>query len=175
MGKKGERTIRKCGRCSKEFRTFNSQIKKGGGKYCSRKCWELSCRRRINRECIWCGKSFTTHPCQVKNNHGKLCSRKCRDKYNSKYNKLYYIPENHPRWKGGGENYHRTIANKIYREFNILVLCDICGTFEDMCIHHKDGNVENNNIDNLRALCRSCHTKLHIEERYEKQSKKSIS
>lgn len=35
---KGGRIIRKCENCGEEFSTYPCEIKKGGGKYCSRKC-----------------------------------------------------------------------------------------------------------------------------------------
>ena len=57
--------------------------------------------------------------------------------------------------------------------------CKVCGTAEDINIHHKDNHGRhnqklglklNNSINNLEILCRSCHSKLHTRERiYGKQ------
>lgn len=39
--------------------------------------------------------------------------------------------------------------------------CEICGTLENLNIHHVDGDVTNEAPSNLMTLCASCHTKLH--------------
>jgi len=84
--------------------------------------------------------------------------------------------EKHPRWKGGLKNYLSKIANAVYREFNINILCDKCGATEDICIHHKDRNRRNNNIDNLQPLCRSCHMHLHTKGKiFSEEHRKKIS
>jgi hypothetical protein len=71
----GERTrqTRKCQVCKKKFNTFPSRIKKGGGKFCSKKCRKTS---QI-RKCQYCKKGFTTYPSVIKKGLGKFCSRKC--------------------------------------------------------------------------------------------------
>ena len=38
-------------------------------------------------------------------------------------------------------------------------MCELCGSDTNLDIHHIDGNWQNNNLDNLMCLCRSCHTK----------------
>lgn len=73
--------------------------------------------------------------------------------------------ERHPRWKGGRRNYLSCIANSVYRKFNINVICEKCGLFQNIHIHHKDEDRKNNNISNLQALCRSCHISLHSKAR----------
>lgn len=40
--------------------------------------------------------------------------------------------------------------------------CEICGSTENLCVHHKDENRHNNHPSNLQTLCRKCHTKEHI-------------
>lgn len=47
--------------------------------------------------------------------------------------------------------------------------CQICGSKEKLCVHHKDGNgrnvlakYKNNNLDNLITLCHRCHSNLHL-------------
>lgn len=45
--------------------------------------------------------------------------------------------------------------------------CTICGATKDeiqIDTHHKDGNHENNKIENLQVICASCHKKLHWEQ-----------
>ena len=39
--------------------------------------------------------------------------------------------------------------------------CQRCGRYGRMEIHHADGDPMNNDVDNLRTLCRSCHIRHH--------------
>lgn len=61
-------------------------------------------------------------------------------------------------------------AHASARNINKLILkkdhCEICGSTKNLDMHHIDGNWQNNNLDNLMCLCRSCHMK---EERKEKE------
>jgi hypothetical protein len=69
--------IVKCQQCGKEFKTTPSRIKKGWGKYCSRKCFGEFKKNKVRRTCNKCGKIFEVKPSQIKNGQGKYCSRKC--------------------------------------------------------------------------------------------------
>lgn len=55
-----------------------------------------------------------------------------------------------------------------------------CGTnfFRDAVkidIHHKDGNRNNNNIDNLEALCPNCHARISREQKNKANETKSLT
>lgn len=39
--------------------------------------------------------------------------------------------------------------------------CELCNATEDIIAHHIDGDRENNDLDNLAPVCRSCHGKIH--------------
>ena len=67
----------------------------------------------------------------------------------------------HPSWKGGTRKYYAKVANAIYRKSNINIICEHCGSYNNICIHHKDKNKKNNKINNLQALCVGCHMFLH--------------
>jgi len=41
--------------------------------------------------------------------------------------------------------------------------CVICGTGENIQVHHIDGDRSNNDLENLAPLCPSCHGKIHSE------------
>ena len=41
--------------------------------------------------------------------------------------------------------------------------CETCGTKKQIGIHHRDGNIRNNDKSNLMTLCATCHTKWHWE------------
>jgi hypothetical protein len=44
--------------------------------------------------------------------------------------------------------------------------CSLCSSQIDLEIHHKDGNKQNSELENLQLLCKSCHTKTHIGRHY---------
>ena len=52
--------------------------------------------------------------------------------------------------------YH--FAFEIYRNAKV---CTKCYTTKNICVHHKNENIEDNNENNLQILCKQCHTRLH--------------
>jgi len=42
--------------------------------------------------------------------------------------------------------------------------CEICGSEEEIEIHHKDGDPTNNSLENLVPLCREHHMEVHESE-----------
>ena len=57
-----------------------------------------------------------------------------------------------------------TTARKVARTFMDTTRCELCGSTKNLDIHHKDKNYNNNNLDNLQVLCRSCHMKQHKQK-----------
>lgn len=108
--------------------------------------------------CRYCGKELTR---RTKQSNGEkespaeykrrkycnwMCMRKGRIQFNN-YEQSY-------------TNTHTT-ARKVGTLFLDQTHCEICGKEGKLDIHHKDFNEQNNNIDNLQVLCRSCHMKIH--------------
>ena len=72
--------------CGKEFTTYRSELRRGGGRYCSVACsnrahtgpgsslWQGG---KIPRTCFRCGKLFFAYPSRVRVGHAKYCSREC--------------------------------------------------------------------------------------------------
>jgi 5-methylcytosine-specific restriction endonuclease McrA len=103
--------IRKCETCKQEFTTSPSRVKKGSGRFCSRKCYEkwysvnlLGERNKQyksgdrSRTCIVCGEIFKIHNYTSKNkNRGLFCSLPCLGKWRAKN----LSRENSPLWRGG--------------------------------------------------------------------------
>lgn len=64
-----------------------------------------------------------------------------------------------------------------YREkaFNLMdKVCKACGSTErwNLVVHHKDGDRENDDIENLIILCNKCHGRIHTScPGYEKWTK----
>lgn len=65
--------------------------------------------------------------------------------------------EKHYRWIGGGRRY----ARKVKHESGLPEICEICGSSRFIVVHHQDGDKNNNEPDNLRYLCKSCHKYAH--------------
>lgn len=163
--------FKRCLYCNKKFRTYISRLKSGRGKYCSRKCYELSKRKRIKKTCEICGKVFYIPPSKVKQNRGKYCSNKCQG--------IGFKGEKSPLWNGGvsfgkycpkwTENLREGIRNLFGRK------CQICGLDESknygrkLSVHHVtyDKNACcNNKIAMFVPLCTSCHTKTTHNREY---------
>jgi len=69
-------------------------------------------------------------------------------------------------WKGGHtSSYYRHLAFEVY---GMEKKCEVVGCknptdLSYICVHHKDGNRDNNARDNLEIRCKSHHTGYHIE------------
>lgn len=68
--------------------------------------------------------------------------------------------------KQGDEKQHWSSAHHSARKLAYDVIgkdkvCEVCGSTENLDVHHKDGNESNNVANNLMIVCRSCHNKLH--------------
>lgn len=110
--------------------------------------------KELDRYCEYCGNKL-----ERKRFNGRLedftvfknrkyCNRECMQKAYLK------IGEHNQNWS----NAHTT-ARKINELILHKEVCELCGSDSNLDIHHIDGNWQNNNLDNLMCLCRSCHTK----------------
>jgi hypothetical protein len=150
--------ITSCKICKTEFHVKPSWLKKGQGKYCSRKCQFKAQEKGKFIFCGICRKKAWRMPKQLKHSKsGKFfCSKSCQTLWR---NRVYSGP-NHPFWMGGIRIYR-----KIMAENGIKQVCAGC-SMEDtrvLIVHHRDKNRKNNAIENLRWLCRNCHYLTHRE------------
>ena len=60
---------------------------------------------------------------------------------------------------------HQTAVN-IFKMIQPEKKCSICGKIGKLDIHHKDHNYQNNSLENLQYLCRSCHNKEHRKKKF---------
>ena len=103
-------TNKTCQICGGVFYARASQIKRGGGKFCSQKCGGVWRSKEfvgensptwkggsITRKCETCGMAFKVKACRIKNNNSRFCSQRCFGVWRSKYQ----IKENNPCWRGG--------------------------------------------------------------------------
>ena len=84
-----------------------------------------------------------------------------------------HIPliEDYTNRKRYGGNYYIVIKRDGYK-------CALCGSTDNLCVHHIDGyseqKPENNSVSKMITLCRECHSNVHannIEIPYEKLEK----
>ena len=168
--------VKNCEICEKEFTTYPSKIKSGGGRFCSYACMgedrkgkpsykrtdehkeamsEKLKGREPNWDAIWAaadakrGKPIPDHQKKI------LSERWTGDK--------------NPKWSGGisFERYAQGYWNAETRESIIErdKVCQDCNKWDDadkgMHIHHMDGLRVNHSPDNLVLLCVKCHKARH--------------
>jgi len=61
--------------------------------------------------------------------------------------------EKNPRWKGGMRGYYQHIARKTLKNLGVNI--------KNKDVHHIDKNYKNNSIDNLIALTKREHRRIH--------------
>lgn len=78
---------RQCQYCAKTSTTKESRIKTGRGKFCSRKCADLSkvgireSSKKVEQQCLYCSKIFLVLPSTIESGKGKFCSKFCYSNY----------------------------------------------------------------------------------------------
>ena len=78
----GGKIKRECVQCGTVFYVKPSNLKRGGGRFCSYRCrgaWQLG--NRIKRVCRECGKIFYMKPCEIRYGKGLYCSKSCAFKH----------------------------------------------------------------------------------------------
>ena len=161
-----------CQHCGKEFKVVPSEIKKGGGKYCSKQCSGARRQTRVATNCQYCGKEFRVKPSVLNRGFGKYCSRVCRGKatrcltgnIEATYDgHTYYISTlGYPYFYSrllGELSVHRYVARRILRK----------PLPKGAVVHHIDEDRLNFSNDNLVVLQdNSEHTGLHARLRVQK-------
>lgn len=148
-----------CEQCGKEFlRRKNASRPK---KYCSKKCHEVSRRKRTIVKCTNCGKDVEKKTSQLKNaKHGfHFCNRKCKEEAQKLGGKCPKIRPAHFGTSKGRETYRKLIANAKNP------ICEECqeNTIYLLQVHHKDGDKNNNIESNFEIVCSNCHVKRHLK------------
>jgi len=138
-----------CLNCNKEFTDLKTHNER---KFCSHSCSAsyINLTKSELKKCLNCNSHF-------RSNSKQYCSKKCADKFRTK--KINELIEN-----GDMNQTHFS-----YRRYLILKhgeKCMKCGWNEKnpysgkipIELEHKDGNSENNSLDNLELLCPNCHS-----------------
>lgn len=103
-------------------------------------------KKTESKICLKCGKEFNRRRFGkrledfTRWNDRKYCSKSCN-----------YIRKP----ISDRSSFHRLARNYVSQ------CCNICGSTENLDVHHKDRFYKNNETSNLETLCHSCHMKLH--------------
>jgi len=152
-----------CLECNKKTKVRKSEVRRGYGKFCSMSCSSTYGNRKRrkpkedNAKCAICNISFYRRPSSLKKSKSGLhfCCRDCKDKA-QRIGGLVEIQPSH-------YNSEFSYRARFKREKGIDS-CNRCGYNEYpqvLEIHHKDRDRENNEMDNLEALCPTCHNVEH--------------
>ena len=137
----------------------------------------------LTKKCV-CGTEYLVSPSRLKDGRGKFCSKKCQYEnahrpsgltYEIKVqNKGWFTYErvgwtNSPDFKTGKWHYRAEAKRKGF-----LKECEVCGSTNNLYIHHKDGNRENNDYGNWMTVCAKCHcNEFHPRKFYSNQYTKT--
>lgn len=106
---------------------------------------------RVEWSCLNCNKINLTKPSQP----GIYCNNKCQNSYAYKIKIDNWLTFNEPIGKN-------TIKRYLQETYGYK--CSVCkienwlGKSITLELEHKDGNSENNNLENLCLLCPNCHS-----------------
>lgn len=109
--------------------------------------------------CIDCNKKF-----EAKRKDTLRCPV-CKKKHSS-YKTMLSRKKKHPEIEigvGSGNGYknkHQPLGIQTYRRAK-KTSCEWCGSNKNLCVHHKDKNRYNNDINNLITICKRCHQTHH--------------
>jgi hypothetical protein len=145
-----------CKICNSVFYAKPRHLKIGWGKYCSKQCQYEGQKTGDFLPCKICNKLIWRSQKEIRKSPYKnfFCSKSCQAIWRNKT----YIEQNHRGWINGISTYRNIIKRR-----NIKQICKNCGITDMrvLIVHHIDHNRTNNNIKNLKWLCRNCHYLVH--------------
>lgn len=136
----------KCKQCEKTFYLFPSEIKKGGGKYCSRSC---------------AMKYRNIHDNPTKDEKVREKISKNHADFSGKNNPMYgRRGKDAPSYIDGRNSFTGETYKKILLASGREQICEECGSKDNLHVHHRDKNHKNNDINNLAWVCVKCHNNI---------------
>ena len=151
---------RQCCVCKKKIWLKPAHIRKGWGKYCSKKCQGKGQRNGQWLDCDHCGKSIYRTPKDFARSESKkfFCSISCHCAWENKNRRS---GENAPNWIAGQRVYKSLLIRA-----GVKRICGQCRLRDErvLVVHHRDRNRRNNRLNNLQWLCMNCHTLEHLKK-----------
>lgn len=152
--------IVKCKICRADFYAKPNWIKRGWGKYCSRKCHHESNKKGRMASCFICRKQTYKSQKELRASKSKkyFCSKSCQTVWR---NSIVFVGSNHANWKNGESAYRSILVHS-----NVPQVCKRCREQDRRLLvgHHLDRNRKNNKLSNLVWLCPNCHFLVHHYE-----------
>lgn len=140
------RIERVCGQCGVHFWTFPAEVRKGGGKFCSRSC--ATTHRNTHDNPAWRPEVRA----KISLNHADV---------SGKNNPMYMRRgEDAPSYVDGRKSFKGEIYRRILLASGREQMCEVCGDTDNLHVHHRDGNHKNNVVENLSWVCVDCHYKV---------------
>jgi 5-methylcytosine-specific restriction endonuclease McrA len=163
-----------CEYCGKQFLRYPSEVY--NHVFCSHSCYIMfykthkelreEMKRKVSKAKV---VFYQKHP-----EYRKLASQQCKINCPTKREDVKrkirekllgrFVGKNNPSWRGGRSlipytpGFTETLKHKIIAMYG---RCVLCGTSNDLVVHHIDFSKSNHNEDNLILLCRACHRKVH--------------
>ena len=125
--------------------------------------------------CPICGKEFYRRPRDIKKVNHPTCSKKC----SGELKRTTYKGSNNPKWRGGKikrsdgrvfvyvPGHPKAIMGGSHiLEYRLIAEIIIGRHLKDNeVVHHRDGDVTNNILDNLEVITFSEHARIHSANR----------
>jgi hypothetical protein len=156
--KKSKKVLCACEQCGIEFLVFPNKIKKGGGKFCSKKCGGKAATKQVLVPCENCGKEVLRTPYYLKKNKFFYCSQECRGQELRKEKiekvcqwceqKFYVIPSKE------AAKFCSLKCSSLSKENQIDYSCAFCGT---------KGKKQAHRIKAENCCSQSCCTSLRLQ------------
>lgn len=121
---------------------------------------EFVCRRCGTHFCLRARHAYYCHPCARKHTSEVVMQKRAAKNpqvalgVGSGGNQW---GRNNHCYKDGQSAYRRNFERANPRH----LYCEICSGTQNLVVHHVDQNRKNSRLENLMALCRSCHAKAH--------------
>jgi hypothetical protein len=155
--------IKQCEVCGISFEVRLSEVKRGNGRLCSRKCVGKkkanAPKKPPNVKCAYCEVEF--YKAAYTRAQSKSGLYFCCREHKDAAQRIGGVEEIQPAHYGTGQRVdYRSKALREYGE-----QCQRCGYNlfpEVLQAHHKDRNRQNNALENLEVLCPTCHMEEHF-------------
>ena len=129
--------------CGDTFLTYQSEIRRGGGKFCSRNCATTYRNTYDNpTKSAEVRKKISLHHADVSGERNPMFMKR---------------GEQSPSFIDGRSFFKGETYRKMLLASGRVQECEVCKATENLHVHHIDGDHSNNVLENLTWVCVKCH------------------